>query len=220
MLQSPTPFCFVSEIKSKGRFFETRICRCWNSLNSHAFGPLDTDQYARHIPVGRVCAERTSRAPLTETELGNMYAGSFVFNPGPCAYGGESAKDLKFAICIIPSTFYCAWYIGSFHSPPADGGYESYCRLLHHTSATPHRITACPSYHNITPFPLTVTCDTCFVSRANISYYDRVTRVASSRSWPACSTCWCNYRMPTLSPSSHPISLETPVASDLQTLAY
>lgn len=65
--------------------------RCWNSLNSHAFGPLDTDKYARHIPVGRVWAERTSRAPLTETDLGNMYAGSFNFVPGPCAYGGERA---------------------------------------------------------------------------------------------------------------------------------
>eukprot|EP00903_Cladosiphon_okamuranus_P018120 g16675.t1 len=61
--------------------------RTWRSLNSHAFGPLDTDQYARHIPVGRVCAERTSTAPLTETDLGNMYAGSFVFSPGPGTYG-------------------------------------------------------------------------------------------------------------------------------------
>ena len=65
-------------------------CRSWRSLNSHAHGPLDTDNYARHIPVGRVCALRTSRAPLTETELGNMYAGSHVFAPGPCAYGGKS----------------------------------------------------------------------------------------------------------------------------------
>ena len=66
--------------------------RTWRSLNSHAFGPLDTDQYARHIPVGRVCAERTSTAPLTETDLGNMYAGSFNFAPGPCAYGGKRHK--------------------------------------------------------------------------------------------------------------------------------
>lgn len=70
------------------------FCRSWNSLNSHAFGPLDTDQYARHIPVGRVCAQRTSRAPLTETDLGNMYAGSFAFAPGPCAYGGEHITDV------------------------------------------------------------------------------------------------------------------------------
>lgn len=64
--------------------------RAWKSLNSHAHGPADTDPYARHIPVGRVLAERTASAPLTEVDRANMYAGSFVFAPGPCAYDGES----------------------------------------------------------------------------------------------------------------------------------
>lgn len=83
--------------------------RTWKSLNSHAFGPLDTDQYARHIPVGRVCAERTSRAPLTETDMGNMYCGSFVFVPGPCAYGGERYERMHAVICHQQILFPTGW---------------------------------------------------------------------------------------------------------------
>lgn len=75
-------------------YYVVRSYRSWRSLNSHPHGPLDTDLYARHIPVGRVCAQRTSRAPLTETDLGNMYAGSYVFAPGPCAYDGEPQDNV------------------------------------------------------------------------------------------------------------------------------
>lgn len=87
---SPPNQATIPVLLTSSSFFRRVGCnRSWKSLNSYAHGPLDTDLYARHIPVGRVCAERTSRAPLTETEPGNMYAGSFVFAPGPCAYGGE-----------------------------------------------------------------------------------------------------------------------------------